>query len=65
MTYNEYPFTFSAIDFAKSFDDDANNFSDKLNKKIIELDFRYRFPTNEENEKLIHNALLKIDADKK
>ena len=63
MNTHKYPLTFNAADFAKSFDTKVNNFSNELKKKIVDLDFRYRFPTNDESEKLIHEALLKIDSD--
>lgn len=64
MKSEQFPLIFKAKDFAKSFDEDINNFSSELNKKINDLDFRYRLPTKEENEQLIYNMLHKIDSDK-
>jgi hypothetical protein len=51
-------------DFAKSFGESAVDFSNSLKEKIDSLNFNYRFPSNEENESLILEALLKIDTDK-
>ena len=62
MKSEQFPLILKAKDFAKSFDDDINNFSSELYKKITDLDFRYRLPTQEENEQLILNMLLKIDS---
>ena len=64
MKSEQFPLIFKAKDFAKSFDDDINNFSSELYEKTTDLDFRYRLPTKEENEQLIYNMLLKIDSDK-
>ena len=50
--------------FADAFDDTAKNFSPKLKEKINAIDFSYRHPTNEENEKLYLEVLLKIESDK-
>ncbi len=63
MTNLNYPLNLTALDFAKSFGTEINNFSDKLKKKISDLDFRYRIPSKDENERLIHEVLLKIDMD--
>lgn len=64
MKFDKDLITFTANDFATSFGDDVNNFSSDLIKKINELNFKYRYPTNEENENLIHEMLLKIESDK-
>ena len=63
MSNLNYPLNLTALDFAKSFGTEINNFSDKLKKKISDLDFRYRIPSKDENERLIYEALLKIDTD--
>lgn len=63
MINQEYPLNFTSNDFAKSFGVELECFSDVLLSKINNLNFNYRFPTNIEYEKLIHETLLKIDTD--
>lgn len=64
MKIKKYNLNFDKNDFAKSFDTDAEKFSNELNEIIQNLNFNYRIPTLEENESLILELLKKINSDK-